>query len=383
MEKILNLLVDCTYIKGRCDSVGINLYAINFLKGLAKYPSISVTVLLFEDSPYLELEQLVGYKLDFILIKPLSELCPAFISHKLDRILRYIPFEKELERRRIDRVFTPFLKNNSFNFPLKYGQIATLHDLQELKLARQTGVRCYLKEWFSLRRNINNIPHIITISRTIQQELLTSYNRKSTLIYNSIPIQQNMKLSPIDVIVGKKYILDVNSFYRHKNAETLIRAYDLIKDKIPHKLYLKGSATPLKDYEFLKDLVRNLRLEEKVILDVKDHPREELAYLIAHADLFVSPSRWEGFGFTPIEAAIFKVPVLISNIDTLMEVTRGKITSFDPDSPQELAEKMLSVLSNPPSEEELSAISSFFMKEYSIERQTKEFVDLLLDTNKV
>jgi glycosyltransferase involved in cell wall biosynthesis len=145
-------------------------------------------------------------------------------------------------------------------------------------------------------------------------------------------------------------------------------------------LYLKGSETPIEDFYYLKEIVHSLGLESRVILDVTEYSREELAYIISHADLFVSPSKWEGFGYTPIEAAVFKVPVIVSNINTLTEVTRGKVPSFDPESPEELGNLILSILSNPPSENELSSLSSYYLQEYSIERQTSEFVNLLLNT---
>lgn len=378
MDKVINLLFDCTYIKE--NSTGIAIYAINLLKEMAKYPQIRISVLFFEDSPYNEFEKLVGYKQDFVLIKRTKDMSPVFISHKLDRIRRCVPFEKELRKKRIDRVFTPFLQQVSFIYPLKYSQIATIHDLQNLKLAKQEGVWRYMKEYFFFRNHLKRIPNLITISKTIQQELSTLFNTTSTLIYNSIPFCEEIKQQPSKNFVEARYILDINRFYRYKNAEVLIRAFALIKETIPHKLYLKGSEEPTEDYCFLKELVRDLKLEDRVILDVTNYSREEITYLIAHADLFVSPSRWEGFGYTPIEAAVFKIPVIVSNINTLKEVTRGKIPTFNPDSPQELAEKILSVLSNPPSEKELSSLSSYFIQEYSIERQTKEFVNLLLNT---
>lgn len=378
MGKEVNLLVDCSYIKDNC--WGIAIYAINLLKGLARYPQIHITVLFFEDGLYKEFEQLVGYKLDIVLIKHTKDMSPVFISHKLDRLRRRIPFEKELEKRRIDRVFTPFLSQYSFIYPLKYGQIATVHDLQNLKLARQKGAWSYIKEVFSFKSHLNRIHNLVTISKTIQQELLSYVNKKSTLIYNSIPFDLEItQIQPSDFI-KERYILDINRFYRYKNAELLIRAFALIKDKIPHKLYLKGSETPIEDFYYLKEIVHSLGLESRVILDVTEYSREELAYIISHADLFVSPSKWEGFGYTPIEAAVFKVPVIVSNINTLTEVTRGKVPSFDPESPEELGNLILSILSSPPSENKLSSLSSYYLQEYSIERQTSEFVNLLLNT---
>ena len=101
-----------------------------------------------------------------------------------------------------------------------------------------------------------------------------------------------------------------------------------------------------------------------------------MASLYSNADLLVSPSLMEGFGYTPIEAAIYQVPVLVSDIDTLREVTRGKLDFFNPSSVEELAEKMLNKLFNPPSEEQLYEIANFFLNEYSLQRQVESMLNV-------
>ena len=103
-----------------------------------------------------------------------------------------------------------------------------------------------------------------------------------------------------------------------------------------------------------------------------------MRWLYTHADLFVTPSLKEGFGYTPIEAAVLKTPVLVSDIPTLREVTQGKLETFDPHSPEELAEKMLKMIANPPSEKEKDDIAMFFLKEYSLEKQIEQFTKVIL-----
>ena len=94
-----------------------------------------------------------------------------------------------------------------------------------------------------------------------------------------------------------------------------------------------------------------------------------MRYLYSHADLFVSPSLKEGFGWTPIEAAILKTPVLVSDIVVLKEVTCGKIPTFDPHSPDDLAEHSQEILDNPPGERERTELADFFLDKYSLKNQ--------------
>ena len=274
-------------------------------------------------------------------------------------------------------MLTPFLTWQPFVFPEKYRQCAVIHDLQAIKLARQKSYMEALKVSMWLKFFIRKIPRLIAISSEIQRQVKSFANKKAMVIYNSLPLHDELSPVPVERIAGKKYILNVNRFYRYKNAETLIRAFDMIKEDIPHLLYLKGSDTSVEDYPFLKDLVRSLKLEDRVILDTEDHTKEEMAYLYKHADLFVSPSRWEGFGYTPIEAALFKVPVIVSDINTFRDVTRGKFPMFNPDSAEELAQKILDILHSPPSPEELSSTAEFFKQTYSLEKQIRMIVDTL------
>ena len=375
-DKGFNLWVDCTHIWN--NYTGLAVYTISLLKGFKLYyPEIRVTTLLYEDSPYEEFERLVGHPLDIVLIPHTPNVKPTFLSHKLDRIRGRVFFEKLLEDRQIDRVLTPFLSWLPFVYPRKYRQCAIIHDLKPIEVARMTSrlEACKVSWW--LKFLVRKIPFLITISAEIQRQVKTFANRETTLVYNSLSLRDDLEPVPLERVEGKRYILCVNRFHRYKNAETLIRAFNKIKEGIPHMLYLKGSDNPLEDYLYLRDLVKCLGLDDRVIVDTEDRSQEQMAYLYKHAEMFVSPSRLEGFGYTPIEAAIYQVPVLVSDIGTFRDVTRGKFQMFNPDSADELAEMILATLESPPSKEELAAIAAFFKQEYSLERQMRQIVSLL------
>ena len=101
-------------------------------------------------------------------------------------------------------------------------------------------------------------------------------------------------------------------------------------------------------------------------------------YLYTHSDLFVSPSLIEGFGNTPIEAAMLKIPVLVSDIPVLKEVTCGKIPTFDPHSAKDLAEKIESMIKHPQSSINNTEQSSFFIDEYSVKKQVERISDVIV-----
>jgi len=74
---------------------------------------------------------------------------------------------------------------------------------------------------------------------------------------------------------------------------------------------------------------------------------EELRWLYAHTLAFVFPSRYEGFGLPPLEAAGFATPVLAAQASSLPEVLGEGETAgaayFGPDAPEELAELLMRI----------------------------------------
>jgi len=73
---------------------------------------------------------------------------------------------------------------------------------------------------------------------------------------------------------------------------------------------------------------------------------QELFNLYGTAKIFVFPSLHEGFGFPPLEAMAFGVPVVCSNVPTLREVCGGHPIYFDPRNVHSIAKALLDGLSN-------------------------------------
>ena len=141
-------------------------------------------------------------------------------------------------------------------------------------------------------------------------------------------------------------------------------------------LFVVGKKTAYWEDE-IEPLVKQYHLEEKVRVysNLKD---EELKYLYSRASLFVSPSLNEGFGYTPIEAAMNNCPVICTKCEALPDTTRGKVYYYEnPMDENELAAKIDSVLNCPPSVEELSEIASFFKNTYSPNKQVAKILELL------
>lgn len=374
MEKVKNLLFDLSSIqeKPSC-AISIHLYAGRLLQGFNDY-SVFHPIALVKRGVEEYIDSLAGFKVDKIYIEGNEKVT---FSSKLDRFLGIVPFKKELQDNNICAVLNCEFSQYIYFYPKKYHQHLVIHDLYPISRSHVKNFFLYssLMFWWANKR----IPHVISISQGTRDGIKKWCGEDSTVIYNSIPFDFNVDEVPVSEVRGKSYILDVNRFDSHKNAETLIWALFLLKDRMHHSLYLKGydNKGGIVVNE-LKALVSRLELEDRVIIDTSFRSEGEMRYLYTHADLFVTPSLEEGFGYTPIEAAVLKTPVLISNIAVLKEVTQGKIESFNPHSQEELAEKISRIISNPPSDEERTALSEFYLKEYSLEKQIERFTEVIL-----
>ncbi|MCB1228983.1 MAG: glycosyltransferase family 4 protein [Verrucomicrobiae bacterium] len=147
-------------------------------------------------------------------------------------------------------------------------------------------------------------------------------------------------------------LLCVGSMDPRKNLARLVRAWlDLKKhDRLPENavLNLVGGANPrnFADFERAEDI--SLRWHGRV-------GDEELVRHYRHADAFIFPSTYEGFGLPPLEAMACGCPVLLSHAASLPEVggsgfdpsesdSNGAVMYFDPHSDEEIKAAILRFL---------------------------------------
>ena len=72
-----------------------------------------------------------------------------------------------------------------------------------------------------------------------------------------------------------------------------------------------------------------------------------LAYAYSHAQCFVFPSIYEGFGIPTLEAFACNCPVVLSNSSSMPEVGGDAAVYFNPEKVDEIAKGIRSVLNDP------------------------------------
>ncbi|MDQ3012875.1 MAG: glycosyltransferase family 4 protein [Acidobacteriota bacterium] len=139
------------------------------------------------------------------------------------------------------------------------------------------------------------------------------------------------------------YLLHVGTIEPRKNLVTLIRAYDELLKQTDYRpqLVLCGGHGWLFDEVF--KLVEELKLQDQVRFTgyVAD---EDLPALYSAAEVFVYPSLYEGFGLPPLEAMACGTPTITSNVSSLPEVVSSAGLLHDPNSSQDLARQIITML---------------------------------------
>src|SRR4030067_827779 len=92
-------------------------------------------------------------------------------------------------------------------------------------------------------------------------------------------------------------------------------------------------------------LVDRLGLEGKIIF-TRFTNDQDLPAIYQMADVFIAPSLFEGFGFTPLESMAAGTPVAAASCTSLPEVVGDAALLFDPLEVEDMADKMLALLTD-------------------------------------
>ncbi|NMC36065.1 glycosyltransferase family 4 protein [Candidatus Beckwithbacteria bacterium] len=208
-----------------------------------------------------------------------------------------------------------------------------------------------LKAW--TRRSVKKASHILAISQSTKDDIVKHYRinpEKITVTYPGLSLKVSKKpgdnsFKNLQAYLGitRPYLIYVGTLQPRKNISALLDSFTILKKQFPKlKLVIVGKKGWLYDEIFTK--VKNLKLRSEVIFTgyVSNFEKYEL---LRHAQAFILPSLYEGFGLPVLEAMALDVPVIVSRVSSLPEV--GGEAAFyidDPKSAQNIAQVTSSVL---------------------------------------
>ena len=183
-------------------------------------------------------------------------------------------------------------------------------------------------------------------------------------------------------IARKMVMYAPGGFDSRKNFDGLMRAYALLPVELraEHQLVIASrlSKSPHDDSRAKLHQWRmqaGLAEDELVLTDFV--PDDDLVALYNMAQLFVFPSKHEGFGLPPLEAMACGAPTLGSNTSSLPEVIGWDEALFDPLLPQSMADKMAQALQDEGFRTQLKAHALQQVKKFSWDASAKSAIAAL------
>lgn len=234
----------------------------------------------------------------------------------------------------------------------RIGTVVTIHDLAFVhhpEFYSPIDRAIYRHKY---RASARAADHVIAVSEFTRRDLIEMWGveeeRVSVIYQGCSPRFAQMRPEEIAFVRGhyqlpERYILFVGSIEERKNLRLVVRALAALGDKGLHLLAI-GRRTPYCDSVMLE--ARRLGVASRVRL-MHHIPTEHLPGIYGGAEVFVYPSRFEGFGIPLIEALNAGVPVIGATGSCLEEAGGPSSLYTDPDDADMLADLIFSVIDSP------------------------------------
>ena len=196
--------------------------------------------------------------------------------------------------------------------------------------------------------------HVIATSTTTARLLAADYDVPSERLSVVEPGTERVATPPHRV-EGVIALLAVGAVVPRKGYDVLVAALARLKH-LPWRLVIAGDCGRSVDtFRRLVADIAALGLSDRVQL-AGTVTAEELASLYASADLFVLPSRFEGYGMAYAEAIAHGVPVIGTNAGAIPETVPADAgVLVPPDDVDMLAATLQRLMDNPAERERLAA----------------------------
>ena len=239
--------------------------------------------------------------------------------------------------------------------------VTTIHDLTTLlvpEYSRGARVRLYNALVSAAARGAN---HILTDSFSSKLDIIDHLGipeARITAVYLGVsplyaPRPTGGDNSLVDMAVAKKYdlpefyVLYLGGYELHKNVMNLLHAYTYVAQALgaEYPLVLAGrkpaaESAAFPDYD---GMIARAGLSKYVrwigYVDEEDKP-----LLYRKAEVFIFPSRREGFGLPPLEAMACGTPVVVADSGSLPEVVGSAAFAVDPDDVRAMAGAIISLI---------------------------------------
>lgn len=350
----------CLGIKDERLKVGVYNVVKNFLIELGKLDKDNIYLLYSFEKIDKNLMAELGQNFKNIIVKP-----------KKGWLKVWLPIRIFLDRPDI------FLALNQ-SLPLISKKIKIIGFVYDLAFELFPGMYSYYskKSLIKMKKNsrflASKADKIITISEHTKSDLIEIYGVKPKNIRVIYPgISKSFKLSEEKYKNKRKYFLFVGALKKTKNIPNILKSFYFFLKKAGenYDLLIAGGDKWL-DSD-INTIIQELNLKNniKFLGYIKD---KDLPKLYRGAIAYISPSYYEGFGLTLLEAMSCGCPVITSNKGSIPELIQDAGILLDPNNCKDLSNAMLDIIKNKHERENLIKKGVKRAGNFSWQKFTKE-----------
>lgn len=233
----------------------------------------------------------------------------------------------------------------------------------------------YFPVLFTLRR----VNRVITVSKSVESfcHALGVSASKTVVVPNGVDPQKfnsrvggKLMRERLELKREDRLVATAIRLVRRKGIRVLLEAFDLVIAEFPDVRLAVAGWGP--EGWRLRSWVKGRGLEERVEL-LGPLLHEEVAELMAAADVFVLPSTVEAFGLAAVESMAVGTPLVCPRVGGISEFVKDGLNClmFEPNDPRSLARAIVRLLGDRKLAERLSREGMSTAKKFSWDRTAK------------
>lgn len=251
--------------------------------------------------------------------------------------------------------------------------------------------------WYELswlkKKLLSKADIILSVSSFTKQKLMTKHQVIGNRIilfpntldpFFSFPVEFNKPdylLDRYSIIDQQPVILSLcrlSSKEGYKGYDTVIKALPRVISLYPNVKYVIVGKYDQQEYERISILAKHVGVLDSLLL-TGFVPEEELTDHYLLSDLFVMPSREEGFGIVYIEAMACGLPVVAGNVDGSVDaLDHGNLgTLVDPTDQEAIATAILKNLAHKMTVEEKIDLQRRVVDKFGFSKFTARIIDII------
>ena len=271
--------------------------------------------------------------------------------------------------------------------------VVTIHDMANLMFPESgSNLRLQLRR-YRFRRGLERAARVIAVSDATKRDverLMGIPPGRIRRVYSApdpgflvtgLPAESEERRRIMERYqINYPFLLYAGNIRQHKNVPRLVEAFAVVRGQLAsHPVYkdlrLVIIGDTISQYPAVRQAVIKSRVEQMVRF-LGFVPFDTLRCFYESAAAFVFPSRYEGFGFPPLEAMACGAPVVASNVSSLPEVVGDAAVLVNPVNVFDIARGIRDVLLDETLRAELVRRGREQVLRFNWDRTAREVLDI-------